>query len=338
MIITRTPFRIPLGGGGTDLPSYYSKYGGFIFSGAINKYMFIYINRPIVDDLVRVKYSISETVNSVSKVKHDLAREACRLHKIHNSIEVISMADIPAGTGLGSSSCYIVGLLNGIHTLKRDYISLQELAEEACHIEIDVLGKPIGKQDQYMAAFGGLIVLDITKDGEITVRKAKISNDTIDAMERNVLLFYTGVSRSSLEILSKQSKATEKNERKIVESLHQIKEIGYQVLETLEAGNVTQFGHLLHEHWITKKRLSNKIANPEMHRIYQVARQNGALGGKIMGAGGGGFFMFYVEDNHQKFRKVMNEEGFREMRYRLDFEGTKVIANFFDPRNGVFRG
>lgn len=337
MIITRTPFRIPLGGGGTDLPSYYSKFGGFIFSAAINKYMFIYINRPMVDDLVRVKYSISETVNSIDEVKHDLVREGCRLHKIYNSIEIISMADVPAGTGLGSSSCYIVGLLNGLHTLKREYISLQELAEEACDVEINVLGKPIGKQDQYLAAFGGLSVLDISKDGEVKVRKAKVSNDTIDEMEKNIFLFYTGVSRDSSEILSLQSKGVENNRKNIVENMHRIKEIGYQVLETLESGDLTKFGHLLHEHWMSKKGISAKMANSRMDHIYEIARENGAMGGKIMGAGGGGFFMFYLEDKHKKFRKAMVREGLREMRYKLDFEGTKVIANFMDSRNEVFR-
>jgi len=337
MIITRTPFRIPLGGGGTDLPSYYSKFGGFIFSAAIDKNMFIYINRPIVDDFVRVKYSVSETVESVDMVKHELVREACRLHGIKNAIEVISMADVPAGTGLGSSSCYIVGLLNGIHTMKKEYICVQDLAEEACHIEIEVLGKPIGKQDQYLAAFGGLTVLDIDKKGTVKVRRAKVTNDTIVEFERNVLLFYTGVSRSSSDILSQQSKAAARNEKEVVENMHRIKEIGYQVLDAIESGDLTKFGHLLHEHWISKKRISNKMANSRMNKVYDVARRNGALGGKIMGAGGGGFFMFYVENNHPNFRHAMYEQGLREMRYRIDFEGTKVIANFMDSRNEVFR-
>jgi len=337
MIVTRTPFRVPLGGGGTDLPSYYSKYGGFIFSGAINKYMFIYINQPIVDDLIRVKYSKSETVHSLDEVHHDLVREACRLHQIKDAIEIISMADVPAGTGLGSSSCYIVGLLNGLHTLRKEYISLQALAEEACKVEIDILKKPIGKHDQYMATFGGLTVLDIDRDGSVHVRDAKVDRETIDALERNILLFYTGVSRKSLDILSKQNSATQRDDKAVVDSLHTIKEIGCRVLEAVESGRVTEFGHLLHEHWTAKKKMSDRISNPKINRIYETARKNGALGGKIMGAGGGGFFMFYAEDKHRQLRKAMKEEGLREMRYRFDFEGTKVIANFLDSRNGFFR-
>ncbi|CUS84506.1 GHMP kinases N terminal domain-containing protein [Candidatus Kryptonium thompsonii] len=191
MIITRTPFRITLGGGGTDLPSYYSKYGGFIFAAGINKYMYISVNRPIVDDLVRVKYSKSEIVSHREELQHDIAREAMRMMNIEKGIEIVSMADVPAGTGLGSSSCYAVGLLNALHTMKREFVDLQTLAEEACELEINRLGKPIGKQDQYMAAFGGLTVLDIDKDGTVKVRKARVSDTTIDDLNRNLLMFYT---------------------------------------------------------------------------------------------------------------------------------------------------
>jgi len=194
MIITRTPFRITLGGGGTDLPSYYSKYGGFIFAAGINKYMYISVNRPIVDDLVRVKYSKSEIVSHREELQHDIAREAMRMMNIEKGIEIVSMADVPAGTGLGSSSCYAVGLLNALHTMKREFVDLQTLAEEACELEINRLGKPIGKQDQYMAAFGGLTVLDIDKDGTVKVRKARVSDTTIDDLNRNLLMFYTNTS------------------------------------------------------------------------------------------------------------------------------------------------
>jgi len=332
MITTRTPFRLPLGGGGTDLPSYYSQYGGFIFSAGIDKYMFININQPVVDDLIRVKYSKSETVECVDEIQHELVRAALNHFGIKNAIEIVSMADVPAGTGLGSSSCYIVGLLHGLHVLKRNYVSLQELAEEACHIELNILKKPIGKQDQYLAAYGGLTVLDIEKDGTVHVRNARVDQATIDGLERNMLLFFTGISRSSLDILAAQSKAAERNEKEVVESLHKIKEIGYRVLEAIESGNLTDFGLLLDQHWQTKKNLSSKIADSRINELYEIARQNGAIGGKLMGAGGGGFFMFYVEDGHQKFRKVMAECGLREMRYHFDFEGTKVIANFLNYR------
>ncbi|MBD3181342.1 galactokinase, partial [Candidatus Poribacteria bacterium] len=249
MIITRTPFRVTLGGGGTDLPSYYSQNGGFIFSAGINKYMFLNVNRSIVDDLIRVKYSQSETVEHIEQLNHDIARESLRMMGIEQAIEVISMAYIPAGTGLGSSSCYAVGLLNALHTLKRDYVSLHNLAEEACSVEIDTLKKPIGKQDQYMAAYGGLTVLEIDKEGKVDVRPANISGSTVDELQRNMMLFFTGFSRKSSEILSQQSKATEKKDQKVVDSLNYIKELGYQILEAVESDNLTDFGLLMHKHW-----------------------------------------------------------------------------------------
>lgn len=330
MIITRTPFRITLGGGGTDLPAYYEKYGGFIFAVGIDKYMFISINRPIVDDLVRVKYSKSETVSHRDELQHDIAREAMRLMGIDNALEITSMADIPAGTGLGSSSCYAIGLLNGLHTMKRDYIALKELAEEACRLEIDILKKPIGKQDQYMAAFGGLTVLEIDKDGTVHMRNAKVSNRIIDDLNRNLLMFYTNTSRSAVEILSEQTKGVKEDKREIVESMHYIKELGYKILEAVESDNLTDIGLMFDQHWRYKKRISAQMSNPRFDNIYEIAKENGALGGKISGAGGGGFFLFYVENKQSKFRKKMQELGLREMRYRFDFEGTKVIANFME--------
>jgi len=330
MIITKTPFRITLGGGGTDLPSYYSKYGGFIFAGAINKNMYINIIRPIVDDLVRVKYSKSEIVHHRDELKHDIAREAMKMMGIEKAIEIISMADVSEGTGLGSSSCYAVGLLKGLHIMKRDYISLQDLAEEACNLEINILGKPIGKQDQYMASFGGLTVLDIDKDGTVNVRSADVSDATVDDLNRNLLLFFTGISRHSEQILSGQNEGIKEEKKGIMESMHYIKEIGYKILESVENGNITDVGLMFDEHWKYKKKISSKMSNPRFDEIYEVAKENGALGGKISGAGGGGFFLFYVEEKHRKLRKVMKDLGLREMRYRFDFEGTKVLINFMD--------
>ncbi|MEW6607761.1 MAG: galactokinase [bacterium] len=330
MIITRTPFRITLGGGGTDLPAYYSQYGGFIFAAGIDKYMFINLNRPIVDDLIRLKYSKTELVNHRDEVQHEIVREALRMMAIDNAIEIVSMADVPAGTGLGSSSCYAVGLLNALRTMKRDYISLQELAEEACHLELDLLKKPIGKQDQYMAAFGGLTVLEIAKDGKVTVSKANVSDTVIDDLQRNMLLFYTGTSRSSLDILSEQSKSAKEDKKVVVDSLHYIKESGYKILEYIQSGNLTDFGLALDKHWETKKKLSNKITNPRFDELYDLAKENGALGGKISGAGGGGFFLFYTETKHTQLRNALTKAGLREMRYKFAFEGTKVLVNFMN--------
>jgi len=330
MIITRTPFRITLGGGGTDLPAYYSKYGGFIFSAGINKYMFININRPIVDDLVRVKYAKSEIVKHRDQLQHDIAKEALKMMGIERAIEIISMADVPAGTGLGSSSCYAVGLLNALHTMKREYIPLWELAEEACDLEINGLGKPIGKQDQYVAAFGGLTVLEIEKDGSVHVRGAEVCDSTIDDLNRNLLLFYTGISRSADKILTEQSKGAKDEKKNVIENMHYIKEIGYKILEAAESVNITDIGLLFDKHWQYKKKISTKMSNPHFDEIYKIAKQNGALGGKISGAGGGGFFLFYVEENHTKFREIMKKLGLREMRYRFDFEGSKVLVNLTD--------
>jgi D-glycero-alpha-D-manno-heptose-7-phosphate kinase len=332
MIITRTPFRITLGGGGTDLPSYYSKYGGFIFAAGINKYMFINLNRPIVDDLVRVKYSKSEIVSHRNELQHDIAKEAMQMMDIDKALEIVSMADVPAGTGLGSSSCYAVGLLNGLHTMKREYVSLQTLAEEACNLEINRLGKPIGKQDQYMAAFGGLTVLEIKKDGNVKVKKAEVPEGIAGDLNRNLLMFYTNTQRDANEILSEQSKGAKEEKKNVVESMHFIKELGYKILDAAESGNITDIGFLFDEHWQHKKRISTKMTNPHFDRIYEIAKENGALGGKISGAGGGGFFLFYVEERHGKFSEAMKSLGLREMKYRFDFEGTKVLVNFMDGR------
>ena len=216
MIITRTPFRVTLGGGGTDLPSYYEKHGGFIFSFALNKYMFITVKRPFADRLIRLKYNISETVETLSELKHDIARECLAKLNITHSIDVVSMADIPAGSGLGSSSSYTVGLLNALHTMKRDYISVHDLAEEACNIEMDRLKKPMGKQDQYIATYGGFSVLEIDTIGNVKVRRAKVADTTIEGLNRNLLSFYTGVQRKNVGILARQNRSTEKNEKQVV--------------------------------------------------------------------------------------------------------------------------
>ena len=330
MIITRTPFRITLGGGGTDLPSYYEQHGGFIFSFTINKYMFITVKRPFADQLIRLKYNISETVENLSELKHDIARECLAKLNITNSIDVVSMADIPAGSGLGSSSSYTVGLLNALHTMKRDYISLHDLAEEACDIEMYRLNKPMGKQDQYLATFGGFSVLEIEKSGSVKVRRANISDTTIEGLKQNLLSFYTGVQRNNVGILTRQNKSTEENEKQVLESLNYIKESGYKILDLVESGNISKLGYMFDKHWMHKKRLAKGITNTQFDEIYRIAMKNGALGGKIAGAGGGGFFLFYCEENHDKLRKAMKNVGLKEMRFDFDYEGTKVLVNFMD--------
>lgn len=332
MIITRSPFRVTLGGGGTDLHSYYSKYGGFIFSITLDKYMFLYVNRPVVDKLIRIKYSKSETVNELKNVKHDIAKACLQKLGITDSIEVTSMADIPSGSGLGSSSCYTVGLLNALHALKRDYISLHDLAEEACEIEIDMLKKPMGKQDQYLAVYGGFTVLEIARDGGVEVTRAEIKSSTIDDLRRNLLMFYTGHQRVNKKILGEQDKSTKEKDKQVLESLHYIKESGYKILEIVENGSITDLGIMFDEHWKYKKRLAKGITNPEFDKIYNIAKKNGAIGGKISGAGGGGFFTFYCEENQNRLRSAMQENGLKEMRFDFDYEGTKILVNFLNYR------
>ncbi len=327
MIITRTPFRITLGGGGTDIPSYYSQFGGFIFSVAINKYMYINVNRPVVDNLIRVKYTKSEIVESLELLQHDIAREALRMNQLNNGIEIISLADIPAGSGLGSSSSYAVGLLNALHALKRNYISLHELAEEACRLEIDLLKRPIGKQDQYMAAFGGLTTLEIERSGKVQVTPVKVPPGALNELQRNLLMFYTGTTREQLEILKEQDQSAKEQKQPVLDCLHEIKEIGRKIKESVEKGILTEVGRLFDQHWQLKKKLSSKISNERFDDIYRLAKKNGALGGKISGAGGAGFFCFYAEDNQKQLRNALTQSGLVEMQYQFDFEGTKVMAN-----------
>ena len=330
MIITRTPFRVTLGGGGTDLPSYYSKYGGLVFSFAIDKYMYINVNRPIADKLIRINYSKSETVEKISDLKHNIARACLEKFRIDHSIEVASMADIPSGSGLGSSSCYTVGLIHALHTLKRDYLPLQDLAEEACEVEIDILQKPMGKQDQYLATFGGFSIMEISKEGVVQLSQAKVPNGTMHELKKNLCMFYTGVNRENNKILSQQNQSAEKSKKDVLESLHYIKKSGYKILEIVESGNITQLGRMFDEHWQYKKKLAKGITNPDFDRIYELAKKNGALGGKISGAGGGGFFTFYCEDNQDKLRSAMMSEGLRELKFDFDYEGTKILANFMN--------
>jgi D-glycero-alpha-D-manno-heptose-7-phosphate kinase len=327
MIITRTPFRLTLGGGGTDLPSFYREYGGFILAVGIDKYMYLNVKPSIIDDLLRVQYTKMEIVNHVDEVQHTLAREALRFFHIENGIEIVSIADIPAGTGLGSSSCYLVGLLNALHSLAECPVARQDLAEEACHIELERLGKPIGKQDQYMAAFGGLTTLDISKDGCVSVSRMAVPMEVLETLERNILLFYTGNARNAELILRKQDSATKKNEKVVVDSLQEIKNIGIAIRAAIAQGNLRIFGELLDVHWQVKKRLSDGISNRQIDDWYELAKRHGALGGKISGAGGGGFLMVYCEDDKARLREAMRRAGLRELSFRFEYEGSKVMMD-----------
>lgn len=331
MIVTRTPFRVTLGGGGTDLPSFYEKHGGFILAMGLDKYMYVALNRPVVENRIILHYTKSESVSDVSELKHELAREALRLNGIHSCIEISSLADIPASTGLGSSSCYLVGLLMAIHTYKRDYISLQEIAEEACHIELEILKKGIGKQDQYMAAFGGLTVLEIARNGKVQVQQLNLSSWAIAELVANSHIYYLNRKRDTLEVLQDQNQAMQKSERErkqVEESLIQIKELGREILQAVEKEDFDSFGKLMDKHWQNKKKLSSKISYDEVNDLYEtVKKEFGVLGGKIIGAGGGGFLMLYCPAKKKELTDFMQKKGYSRLHYQIEFEGCQVVAN-----------
>jgi D-glycero-alpha-D-manno-heptose-7-phosphate kinase len=325
MIITRSPLRISLGGGGTDLPSYYQEHGGFLIAAAIDKYVYITLHQTFVEELI-IKYSLLEKVTSISEIKHPIIRETLTALEISGrSLEITSMADIPAGTGLGSSGSFTTALLKTLHTYKKSIIHTEQLAEQACDIEINRLGEPIGKQDQYIAAFGGLTCFNFLPNGKVEAWPLKIESETLYNLEDNLLLFFTGYSRSASSILKEQNDKSKDNNREMIENLHFVKEIGKQSQVALESGDLHTFGELMNIHWEHKKKRSGTMSNGKIDEWYEIAMKNGAVGGKLIGAGGGGFLMFYAQDK-MKLRHAMIEQGLQEVRFRFDFEGTKVVA------------
>lgn len=328
MIVTRTPFRLQLGGGSTDLPAYYKEHGGFIFAVGINLYMYLNVNRPPSDDLIRLKYRDSEEVSHILELKHNLARCALQRTGIARMIEISSMSDVVDGTGLGSSGSYLVGLLNALHTLKAENVSRRQLAEEAFEIATEDLGLPDGKQDFYAAAFGNFSVLEIAKDGSVAVSHANVSRATQQEFEKRTLLFYTGVRRSSASILQEQQDAIRANNETMISLKHQTKDIGREILKAFESGELSRYGGLLHDHWEIKKKMSTTMSNDLFNAVYEKARKAGAIGGKIVGAGGGGFFMMHCRDGSQNaVKQVFAEYNMRDVPYLIDSGGTQVILN-----------
>jgi D-glycero-alpha-D-manno-heptose-7-phosphate kinase len=324
MIITRSPLRISLGGGGTDLPSYYRNHTGFLIAAAIDKYVCITLHQTFVPELI-VKYSRLERVRSAEEVQHPIIRESLRLTGVDGAgLEITSMADIPAGTGLGSSGSFTTALLKALHAHKKSLIHPRELAEEACHIEIDRLGEPIGKQDQYIAAYGGVTCFQFLPDGRVEAWPLRLSAETLYNLEDNLLLFFTGYSRSASSILKEQDVRSRQADPKMVENLHYVKELGTQGKDALERGDLRRFAELMNVHWRHKKERSGGMSNGDIDRWYELALANGAVGGKLIGAGGGGFLMFYAEEK-ARLRRALAETGLREVRFRFDFEGTKVV-------------
>lgn len=324
MIITRSPLRISLGGGGTDLPSYYRKHSGFLIAAAIDKYVCITLHQTFVPELI-VKYSKLERVDSAEQLQHPIIRESLRMVGLDGKyLEMTSMADIPAGTGLGSSGSFTTALLKALHSYQKHLIHPQELAEQACEIEIDRLGEPIGKQDQYIAAYGGLTCFHFLPNDEVKALPLAIDTETLYNLEDNLLLFFTGYSRSASSILKEQDVKSKQRDQSMIDNLHFVKELGYQSKEALEAGDLHHFAELMNVHWEHKKQRSGGMSNGDIDQWYYLAREHGALGGKLIGAGGGGFLMFYAEEK-ARLRRAMAQAGLREVRFRFDFEGTKVV-------------
>src|SRR6266446_7505857 len=324
MIITRSPLRISLGGGGTDLPSYYREHSGFVIAAAIDKYVYITLHQTFVQELI-VKYSKLERVQTVDEVQHPLIREALRLTEVGAPyLEMTSMADIPAGTGLGSSGSFTTTLLKALHALKKNLIHPQELAEQACHIEIDLLKEPVGKQDQYIAAYGGITCFRFLPNHQVEAWPLNIDTDTLYNLEDNLLLFFTGYSRAASDILKEQDDRSKKSDQEMIDNLHFMKELGRQSQAALEAGDLHEFAHLLDVHWQRKKERTSQMSNPQIDEWYDCAMTNGALGGKLIGAGGGGFLMFYADDK-ARLRHALRSKGLTEVRFRFDFEGTKIL-------------
>jgi D-glycero-alpha-D-manno-heptose-7-phosphate kinase len=324
MIITRSPLRISLGGGGTDLASYYREYGGFLIAGAIDKYVYITLHETFVPEII-VRYSKMEVVSRADEIRHPIVREALRLVPIEDPhIELTSLSDIPAGTGLGSSGSFTTALLCALHTYCRNHVTKRDLAEQACHIEIDILGEPIGKQDQYIAAYGGITAFTFQPDGHVDVEPLRIPPATLHRLEDGLAMFFTGYTRNASEILKDQDVRSRQKDREMIENMHFVKRLGYESKAALEAGDLRGFGELMHGHWERKRARSSGMSNPEIDGYYELARANGAVGGKLIGAGGGGFLLFYTEDK-ARLSAAMADAGLREVRFRFDFGGNRVM-------------
>ncbi len=327
MIVSRAPVRFSLGGGGTDLPAYSNRFGGFLVSAAIDKYIYVTANKRFHRD-IRLAYSKTEIVETVDRIEHRIFREALRMTRIEHSIELTSVADLPANSGLGSSSSFTVALLNALHTYKREFVSSRQLAEEACAIEIDLLGEPIGKQDQYIAAFGSVTAFTFGTDGSVAVEPVPVRDEVLDELESNLLILWSGVERPASVVLGEQGRRLRELDADAVDRMHAIKEIGHEVYRLLVDGDVDRYGELLHHHWTRKRMLASKMTDAILDAHYEAARAAGALGGKLMGAGGGGFFMFYVRPaDRRRVLEAMVARGLRQLRFRFDVDGARIVAN-----------
>ncbi|MDA4117309.1 MAG: galactokinase [Thaumarchaeota archaeon] len=326
MIVSRTPFRLSLGGGGTDLPAYFTKYGGFFISGAVDKYMHIVLNNRF-EPGIRLSYSQTEIVDSIDLIRHPSVREALKLLNLRDKLEIVSLADVPAATGLGSSGSFTVGLLNALYAHQRIVKTPWQIAETACDIAMNRLHEPSGKQDEYTASLGGIRSYEIDTQGNVTAKELNVSESTMSELEYGIMMFYTGITRSAKEILGKQQARVSDGDDEAVNKMHRIKAIGLESKKALESGDLKRFGELLDEHWKVKRGITENMTTDSVESWYSVARQNGALGGKLVGAGGGGFLMLFCQEGREKVRHALASRGLMEMRFRFDFEGSKVIYN-----------
>ena len=324
MIISRTPLRITLGGGGTDLPSFYEQFGGLVLSAAIDKYIFVGINTTFTDDYF-LKYSEMERVNSAEDIQHAIIREALISHELGPGLEIVSLADIPSGTGLGSSGTFTVGLLKAIYAFKKEHSTAGALASEACSIEIDRLGRPVGKQDQFIAAYGGLTCFEIGREGDVTASPLNVANDTLHDLEENLLLFFTGYSRNADSVLEDQKTRSNAGDKSLLDEMQSVKEAAAETRQALESGDTHRFGELMDAHWKRKRDRTKGMSNSNIDRWYEAGIQNGAVGGKLVGAGGGGFLLLYAS-NPSELRTAMAAEGLTEVRFDFDYDGSALVA------------
>ncbi|MBV9266090.1 MAG: galactokinase [Acidobacteriaceae bacterium] len=326
MIITRSPLRITLGGGGTDLPSYYEQHGGFLIAAAINKYVYITVHETFQQEFI-IKYSRLERVKTIDEIEHPIIRQALRTVGIDTNahLEITSMADIPSGTGLGSSGSFTTALLKALHSYKRHLIHPSELAEQACDIEINQLRDPVGKQDQYAAAYGGITCFQFCANGQVSAWPLNLSEETRYNLEDNLVLFFTGYSRAASDVLREQDDKSRAMDPAMIENLHFVKDLAERSRQAMEAGELREFARLMDIHWQNKKKRSSNMSNQHIDEWYTHAMANGALGGKLIGAGGGGFLLFYSEEK-SRLRHAMRECGLTEVRFSFASEGTSVVT------------
>ncbi|MGO9322617.1 MAG: galactokinase [Solirubrobacteraceae bacterium] len=320
VVFSRAPLRISLGGGGTDLPSYYRQHGGFLVSGAIDKYVYM-LTHTVFQRRYRMKYSSMEEVDEISQIRHPILRETLLRHWRGNPLEIASVADVPAGTGMGSSGAYTVCLLKGLAHARRTSITPGALAEAACEIEIDVLGEPVGKQDPYVAAHGGICAYTFNPDGSVEVEPLELGPETLRHMRDQLLLFYTGEARSASKVLSDQDERSKAGDEQMLENLHRTKELGRRSCELLRIGDLEAYAELMHEHWEHKRSRSPGMANEHIDRLYMLARRSGVIGGKLVGAGGGGFLLVY-SPRPEDTRQAMAAVGASELTFDFEFDGA----------------